>query len=133
MFTISLILKILIALIICGSFGSNFITCCFPVFSSCSLRISSDSIEKLLSIALNNDFNLSTHESTSVLQLAKVIWEILKPDEEFRYICDESYEYDVQKRVPNTSKAEKVLGFKAQISLKESVEEVIKYMRNKNE
>jgi nucleoside-diphosphate-sugar epimerase len=82
--------------------------------------------------AINNDFNLSTHESTSVLQLAKVIWEIIKPNEEFKYVCDESYEYDVQKRVPDTSKAENILGFKAQISLKDSVEEVIKYMRNKN-
>lgn len=82
--------------------------------------------------AINNDFNLSTNESTSVLELAEIIWSLLKPGEKLRYVSDESYEYDVQKRIPDTSKAEKVLGFKAEISLKDSVKEVIEYMRKKN-
>jgi nucleoside-diphosphate-sugar epimerase len=46
-------------------------------------------------------------------------------------VSDEPYEYDVQMRVPDTSKARAVLGFEAEISLEQSVDEVIGYMRRK--
>lgn len=81
--------------------------------------------------AINNDFNLSTPVATTVLELAELIWSILKPNEDFRHVCDVGFEYDVQKRVPDTTKAREVLGFEAKVSLKESVEEVINYMKNK--
>ena len=48
--------------------------------------------------AKNDDFNLSTSESTSVLDLAEKIWKKLKPEKEFKYISTDPYEYDVQKR-----------------------------------
>ena len=39
--------------------------------------------------ALNEDFNLSTAESTTVLELAELIWKKIKgPDEPFRYVSD---------------------------------------------
>lgn len=79
--------------------------------------------------AINNDFNLSTPVATSVLELAELIWSILKPNEPFRHICEVGFEYDVQKRVPDTSKAKEILGFEAKVSLKESVNEVINYMK----
>ena len=51
--------------------------------------------------ALNEDFNLSTAESTTVLELAELIWRKIKgPDVPFRYVSDDPFEYDVQKRVP---------------------------------
>lgn len=81
--------------------------------------------------AINNDFNLSTPVATTVLELAGIIWSILKPNEEFKHVCDVGFEYDVQKRVPDTTKAKEILGFEAKVSLKESVEEVINYMKNK--
>lgn len=81
--------------------------------------------------AINEDFNISTTKSTSVLELANVIWSILKPNEEFKHICDVAYEYDVQKRIPDTTKAKNVLGFEATVSLEDSVKEVINYMKNK--
>jgi nucleoside-diphosphate-sugar epimerase len=81
--------------------------------------------------AINNDFNLSTPVATTVLELAEKIWSILKPDEKFNYVCETGFEYDVQMRVPNTSKAKELLGFEALITLEESVVEVINYMKNK--
>jgi UDP-glucose 4-epimerase len=79
--------------------------------------------------AINQDFNLSTPVATTVLELAELIWSILKPNEEFRHVCDTGFEYDVQKRVPDVSKAKNILGFETQVSLKESVNEVINYMK----
>jgi nucleoside-diphosphate-sugar epimerase len=79
--------------------------------------------------AINEDFNISTPQGTSVLELAKVVWDIINPDKEFKYISDDPFEYDVQKRIPNVSKAKEILGFESEISLEESVKEVIEYLK----
>ena len=50
--------------------------------------------------ATNEDFNLSTAESTTVLELAELIWKKVQGDEPFRYVSDKPYTYDVQKRDP---------------------------------
>jgi UDP-glucose 4-epimerase len=81
--------------------------------------------------AKNEDFNLSLKYPTSVLELANIVWKKLKPDTEFNFVSDEPFTYDVQKRVPDTTKAKELLGFEAVVSLEESVDEVINYMRNK--
>lgn len=79
--------------------------------------------------ALNDDFNLSTAESTTVLDLAKLIWYKVKgPDAEFRYVSDPAYEHDVQKRVPSVNKAAKVLGFRADTTLDKMLDEVIPWV-----
>lgn len=79
--------------------------------------------------ALNEHFNISTPVATSVLQLAEVIWSKLNPDKPFRFVADKPFEYDVQKRVPDVSKAKQLLGFETEISLEESIDEVIEYMK----
>ncbi|HEV2756055.1 MAG TPA: NAD(P)-dependent oxidoreductase [Actinomycetota bacterium] len=79
--------------------------------------------------ATNEDFNLSTAESTTVLELAALIWKKIKgPDVPFRYVSDEPYEYDVQRRIPSTEKAKRVLGFVADTSLDEMLDEVIPWI-----
>ena len=80
--------------------------------------------------AINNDFNISTSVSTTVLELAKLIWKKINPDKPFNYISDPPFEHDVQKRIPDTSKAEKILGFKTKVELSESLDEVIEWMKN---
>jgi nucleoside-diphosphate-sugar epimerase len=83
--------------------------------------------------ALNEDFNISTPESTSVLQLAQSIWRKLKPDVPFRYVSDEPFKYDVQRRVPDVSKAKRVLGFECKTSLDAMLEEVIPWVKRQVE
>jgi nucleoside-diphosphate-sugar epimerase len=78
--------------------------------------------------ALNEDFNISTAESTTVLQLAQAIWKKLKPDTPFRYTSDEPFKYDVQKRVPDVSKAQRVLGFRCDTPLDRMLDEVIPWV-----
>jgi UDP-glucose 4-epimerase len=79
--------------------------------------------------AYNEDFNLSTATSTTVLELAEVIWRKIKgPDVPFRYVSDEPYEHDVQRRVPAVEKARDVLGFEATTSLETMLDEVIPWI-----
>jgi nucleoside-diphosphate-sugar epimerase len=79
--------------------------------------------------AVNDDFNLSTAESTTVLELAELIWRKAKgSDVPFRYVSDDPFEYDVQKRVPSTEKAKRVLGFEATTTLDEMLDEVIPWI-----
>jgi UDP-glucose 4-epimerase len=79
--------------------------------------------------AVNEDFNLSTAQSTSVIELAGLIWRKIKgPDLPLRVQSDEPYEYDVQKRVPDVEKARKVLGFEATTTLDEMLDEVIPWI-----
>jgi UDP-glucose 4-epimerase len=80
-------------------------------------------------LAVNNDFNLSTATSTSVLELAELIWRKLRGDQPFRYTCDDPFVYDVQKRIPDVSKASSVLGFEASTSLDEALDEIIPWIR----
>jgi nucleoside-diphosphate-sugar epimerase len=79
--------------------------------------------------AANQDFNLSTAESTTVLELAELIWRKIKgPDVPFRYVSDEPFEHDVQKRVPDVNKARDLLGFDATTSLDEMLDRVIPWI-----
>jgi nucleoside-diphosphate-sugar epimerase len=78
--------------------------------------------------ALNEDFNLSTPTSTTVLELARLIWEKLRPGTEFRWVSDAPYEHDVQRRVPSVAKARDVLGFEATTGLSEMLDEVIPWI-----
>jgi nucleoside-diphosphate-sugar epimerase len=78
--------------------------------------------------ARNEDFNISTAQSTTVLELAEVIWRKLNGDKPFQYVSDDPYEYDVQKRVPDVTKAREVLGFEATTSLDEMLDEVIPWV-----
>jgi UDP-glucose 4-epimerase len=79
--------------------------------------------------AHNEDFNLSTDESTTVLELARTIWSKIKGDgSELRWVSDPPFEHDVQRRVPATDKARKVLGFEATTGLDEMLDEVIPWI-----
>ena len=80
--------------------------------------------------AKNEDFNLSTSESTNVLELAELIWKKLKPDKDFKYDSVDPYEYDVQKRIPSTEKAKKMLGFEAKTSLDKMLDIVIPWIKD---
>jgi nucleoside-diphosphate-sugar epimerase len=81
--------------------------------------------------ALNEDFNLSSAVSTTVLELAQTIWRRVHGEQRpFRYVSDPPYEHDVQHRVPAVEKAHRVLGFSATTSLDEMLDEVIPWIQN---
>jgi nucleoside-diphosphate-sugar epimerase len=80
--------------------------------------------------ALNEDFNLSTAQSTTVLELAQLIWKRLRPNEPFEYVSDPPMLHDVQKRVPDVAKAKRVLGFEATTTLDVMMDELVPWIEN---
>jgi UDP-glucose 4-epimerase len=85
--------------------------------------------------AVNEDFNLSTATSTTVLELAEAIWRKVHGPEgkPFSVVSDPPFEYDVQRRVPDVRKAREVLGFEATTTLSEMLDEVIPWIRGEVE
>ena len=83
--------------------------------------------------AINEDFNISTSTPTTVLELAEKIWKKINPDKPFRYVSDPPFEYDVQKRIPDTTKAERLLGFKARVTLDDALDEIIPWIKKQIE
>lgn len=78
--------------------------------------------------ATNQDFNLSTPVSTTVKELATLIWEKLGKTNPISFVSDPAFEYDVQKRVPSVEKAKKLLGFEAKTDLNTTLDEVIPWI-----
>jgi UDP-glucose 4-epimerase len=84
--------------------------------------------------AINEDFNLSTAESTTVMELAGTIWRKIHGDAKpFRTVSDAPFDHDVQLRVPDVRKAREVLGYEATTSLSQMLDEVIPWIRTELE
>ena len=84
--------------------------------------------------ALNEDFNLSTEQSTTVRELAELIWrKVHGPDRPLHLVSDPPYEHDVQMRVPDVTKARELLDFEATTSLEDVLDEVIPWIREEIE
>ena len=83
--------------------------------------------------AVNEDFNLSTNKSTTVLELAELIWKKINPHRPFKCVKDKPFTYDVQKRIPDTGKAKRILGFEAKTTLDQMLEEIIPWIKKQIE
>ena len=81
--------------------------------------------------AAGEDFNLSSDQPTTVTELATMIWHKVRgPDDPPRFVYRDAYPGDVQRRIPDTAKAKRVLGFTATTTLAEVLDEVIAWMRD---
>jgi UDP-glucose 4-epimerase len=79
--------------------------------------------------ALNEDFNLSTGRSTTVLELAELVWRKVHGDKKpFRYTSDKPFPYDVRRRVPSVEKAKRLLDFEVTTTLDQVLDEVVPWI-----
>jgi UDP-glucose 4-epimerase len=84
--------------------------------------------------AVNEDFNISTPVATRIIDLAELIWKKVQgPNKSFRVTHDAPFPYDVQFRSPDVSKAERLLGYKADTSLDAMLDEVIPWIKEQVE
>lgn len=78
-------------------------------------------------LAVNEDFNLSHPRPVSVKELAEIVWGKIH-NTPIKIKSYPAFEYDVQYRSPDIRKATEILGFKAEIDIEQSVDEVIAWM-----
>ena len=80
--------------------------------------------------ALNEDFNVSAAEELTVAQIARLCWEAAGNDSddlELEHLP--SFEVDVQRRWPSVEKAERLLGWRARIGVREGIAQTAGWLR----
>ena len=76
--------------------------------------------------AENQTFNLGTENEVSILELLNLIWKRSGKTEKLEIEKETTFEKDVVKRVPDTSKARNLLGWEPKYDLETSLKEYIK-------
>jgi UDP-glucose 4-epimerase len=80
----------------------------------------------------NEDFNISASEERTVAEIARLIWEACGEDPAaFELEHRPSFEVDVQRRWPSVVKAERLLGWKARIGLREGIAGTVEWLRER--
>jgi nucleoside-diphosphate-sugar epimerase len=82
--------------------------------------------------AINESFNIANNAQIKIIDLAKMIWDKLVQGKEFKPSFVPTYIEDPQHNDISTHKAWRILGFSADISLEDSVDEAIEYIRCQN-
>jgi UDP-glucose 4-epimerase len=80
----------------------------------------------------NEDFNVSASEEHTVAEIARMIWEACGEDpERFELEHLPSFEVDVQRRWPSVEKARRLLGWEAQVDLREGIANTVDWLRER--
>lgn len=79
---------------------------------------------------LNEDFNISASDELTVAETARIIWEVCGNDPaEFELKHLPTFEVDVVRRWPSVEKARTVLGWEAQIGVREGIAQTVQWLR----
>jgi len=78
--------------------------------------------------ALNNDFNISIDRGHTVKELAEAVWKYMGKSDPLTFEHDTPYQWDVQKRVPDTRKSKEVLNIECSTNLETALEEIVPWI-----
>lgn len=107
--------------------------------SRCFIHVS-DVVNALIKLieepkAVGEVFNVGSQEEISIEQLAKKIIEFTKSSSKIKYVSyksayEEGFE-DMQRRVPDTAKINKLIGFKPTYNLTGIIKDIVGYIKSK--
>lgn len=84
--------------------------------------------------AVGEVFNIGSQEEITIAQLAKEIIKITKSRSKIEYIpYEKAYEEgfeDMQRRVPDTTKVNELIGFRPSYALGEIIQDIVKYLQS---
>jgi nucleoside-diphosphate-sugar epimerase len=81
--------------------------------------------------AVNEDFNLGTSQEVTILDLARMLFDLCRTGRPFRVRFVEGFEHDIQRRVPDPTKAARLLGWEPEVPFEEGLLEVIGWLRTR--
>jgi nucleoside-diphosphate-sugar epimerase len=80
----------------------------------------------------NEDFNVSAADELTVAEIARIVWEECgEPPAEFALEHLPSFQVDVRRRWPSVEKAERLLGWRARIGVREGIAETVEWLRER--
>ncbi len=79
--------------------------------------------------AVNEDFNIGTADETSMLELAKLLFELCKVNKPFKVKFVPGFKHDIRRRVPSVKKAKQILGWKPEKELEKELPIIIDWMK----
>jgi len=80
--------------------------------------------------AENEDFNISAGDELTVAEIARIIWEACgEQPEEFELEHLPTFQVDVQRRWPSVEKARELLGWEAQIDVRDGIADTVAWLR----
>jgi len=82
--------------------------------------------------AENEDFNLSHPCETSMVALAELLAPLCGRAGKLEIKHVPGFRHDVQRRVPDVSKARRLLGFEARVPLEQGLQEVVDWLRDRS-
>lgn len=84
--------------------------------------------------AVGEVFNIGSQEEISIEKLAREVIKITKSNSKIKYIpYEKAYEEgfeDMQRRIPDISKINKLIGFKPTYTLPEIIKDIVSYLKN---
>src|SRR5215216_3055196 len=81
----------------------------------------------------NEDFNVSASDERTIADIARMIWEECGRDpDDFELEHLPSFEVDVQRRWPSVEKAERLLGWKARIDVRDGIRATAQWLREQH-
>ncbi|MDI6820367.1 MAG: NAD-dependent epimerase/dehydratase family protein [Candidatus Hodarchaeaceae archaeon] len=80
--------------------------------------------------AVCEDFNIGNPEETRIKDLAEMLWKICGRKEPFKLKHLPSFEHDVQRRVPDITKAKKILKWKPRTPLEKTLQEYVGWYKS---
>jgi UDP-glucose 4-epimerase len=84
--------------------------------------------------AVDEDFNISASDERTIAEIARVVWEACGRDpSEFELRHLPSFEVDVERRWPSVEKAERLIGWRAQLALETGIAHTVRWLRAQQE
>jgi UDP-glucose 4-epimerase len=84
--------------------------------------------------AVDEDFNISASDERTIAEVARVVWGACGRDpSEFELRHLPSFEVDVQRRWPSVEKAERLIGWRAQIDLDTGIADTVRWLQEQQE
>ena len=81
---------------------------------------------------LNEDFNISASREMTIADIARVVWSACgEKDADFELAHLPTFAVDVQRRWPSVEKAERMLGWQAQIEVEDGIAATVRWLRER--